>query len=235
MSGGPAAPDAAGDGRRSTNGSAPGAGPGRLRVVLASANPHKAAEIRHILAGEIGDRIDLVPRPPEIPEVAETGETFEANARLKAEALSSATGLPALADDSGIEVDALGGAPGVRSARYAGEAAGDTDNVAKLLADLLAAGAVTPAQRRARFRAVVLLAFPDGREVVASGSVEGTILDRPAGDGGFGYDPVFSPDGADGRSFAELDPADKHARSHRGRALRALAVALAHDDRLATP
>lgn len=203
-----------------------------LTAVLASANRHKAAEIQAIVAGELGERLTLVPRPADVADVAETGDTFEANARLKARALVAATGMAALADDSGIEVEALGGAPGVRSARYAGEGASDADNVAKLLGALAEAGATRPGQRRARFRAVVLLAFPDGRELVANGSVEGVVLDAPRGDGGFGYDPVFSPDGADGRSFAELDPATKHACSHRGRALRALAVALAHEDRL---
>lgn len=211
------------------NGHEAGAG---LTAVLASANPHKAAEIQAIVADAIGDRLTLVPRPSAVPDVEETGDTFEANARLKAHALMDATGMAALADDSGLEVEALGGAPGVRSARYAGKGASDGDNVAKLLGALAEAGATRPEQRRARFRAVVLLAFPDGHEIVASGSVEGTILDAPRGDGGFGYDPVFSPDGLDGRSFAELDPATKHARSHRGRALRALGVALAHDDHL---
>jgi XTP/dITP diphosphohydrolase len=203
-----------------------------IRAVLASANPHKAAEIAAIVAAEAGDRLQLQPRPEHVPAVEETGDTFEANARLKAEALVAATGMAALADDSGLQVDALGGAPGVWSARYAGEGATDEQNVAKLLAELQAAGATDPGQRRARFRAVVVLAFPDGDEIVASGAVEGTILPAPRGDGGFGYDPVFAPDGADGRSFAELSGADKHARSHRGRALRALAVALRRGDAL---
>lgn len=197
-----------------------------IRAVLASANPHKAAEIAAIVADEAGDLLHLVPRPVDVPDVEETGDTFEANARLKAEALVAATGMPALADDSGLQVDALGGSPGVWSARYAGERATDEQNVAKLLADLQAVGATDPGQRRARFRAVVVLAFPDGDEIVASGTCEGTVLPAPRGADGFGYDPVFAPDGADGRSFAELSGADKHARSHRGRALRALAVAL---------
>lgn len=197
-----------------------------LRAVLASANPHKAAEIAAIVGAEAGDLLELVPRPTEVPDVEETGDTFEANARIKATALVAATGMAALADDSGLQVDALDGAPGVWSARYAGEGATDEENVAKLLAELQAARATSPEQRRARFRAVVVLAFPDGREIVASGAVEGTVLVAPRGDGGFGYDPVFAPDGAEGRSFAELQGPDKHARSHRGRALRALAVAL---------
>lgn len=186
---------------------------GPERVVLASANPKKAAEIGHILEG----RIDLVPRPPEVPEVVEDADTFVGNARLKAQALVAATGLPALADDSGLEVDALGGAPGVRSARYAGEGGDDGRNVAKLLRVLADRG--DPEARTARFRAVVVLLWPDGREVVAEGVVEGTIAPAPRGTGGFGYDPVFVPLEGDGRTFGEMEPDEKHVISHRGRAL----------------
>lgn len=185
------------------------------RFVLASANPHKVAEIRAILDGA---GIELVPRPPGLPEVDETGATLEDNARLKARALCSATGLPAIADDTGLEVDALAGAPGVRSARYAGEGATDADNVAKLLDDL--DGSTT---RHARFITVALALWPDGREVVALGVVEGEIITKPRGTGGFGYDPVFIPTEGDGRTFAEMTSAEKHAISHRGRALRHLA------------
>jgi XTP/dITP diphosphohydrolase len=187
-------------------------------VVLASANPKKAAEIAEIL----GDRIALVPRPPEVPDVVEDADTFEGNARLKAVALVEATGLVALADDSGLQVDALGGEPGVFSARYAGEGASDADNVGKLLAALSAVGAVDPADRTARFRAVLVLRRPDGAEVVSDGVVEGTIASAPRGEGGFGYDPVFVPTDGDGRTFGEMDAAAKHAISHRGRSLRAL-------------
>lgn len=189
-------------------------------VVLASANPHKAAEVQAI----IGDRLRLVPRPADVAEVVEDADTFESNARLKAVAIGLATGQMALADDSGLEVDALDGAPGVRSARYAGPAATDADNVDKLLAAL--AGRPAPIDRRARFTTVVVLRRPDGSEVVASGAVEGAIAAAPRGGRGFGYDPVFVPNGGDGRTFAELDPAAKHAISHRGRALNALLVAL---------
>ena len=199
----------------------PSGGSARRPVVLASANPHKVAEIREVL----GTAIDLVPRPADVPDVDETEPTFEGNARLKADALVAATGLPALADDSGLEVDALGGAPGVRSARYAGDDAVDANNVAKLLAAL---AEVPDAERTARFRCVVVLADPGGTEVVVDGVVEGTIIREPRGHGGFGYDPVFVPLEGDGRTFAEQDPAAKHAISHRGRALRALV------DRLAT-
>jgi XTP/dITP diphosphohydrolase len=198
-----------------------GAG-GVTQIVLATANPDKAVEIRSVLVAE-GLDLDLVPRPADVPDVEETGSTLEANARLKAEALRDATGLPALGEDTGLEVDALGGAPGVYSARYAGENASYADNVAKLLADV---EAVHRASRTARFRTVVVVAWPGGTELVVSGTVEGVITDEPRGDEGFGYDPVFAPAGGGGRTFAELAPARKHAISHRGRALRALAARL---------
>jgi XTP/dITP diphosphohydrolase len=187
-----------------------------LRFVLASANPDKAREIAAILDG-----IDLLPRPTDVPDVVEDGDTLEANARLKAVALVHATGEAAVADDTGLEVAALDGAPGVYSARFAGEGASYADNVAKLLASLDGV-----ADRRARFRTVALARFPDGREVVATGEVGGTIAAAARGDQGFGYDPVFVPDEGDGRTFAEMTPDEKHALSHRGRAFRALAAAL---------
>ena len=190
-----------------------------MRVVLASANPDKALEIRAIL----GDLIELVPRPDDVPDVVEDGETLLDNARLKAVALCDATGLPALADDTGLEVDALGGAPGVRAARYAGEHVTYADNVAKLLAVL---DAVAEPERTARFRTVALLRFPDGREIVGDGTVEGRIARATRGVGGFGYDPVFVPIESDGRTFAEMGTDEKHTISHRGRALRALATKL---------
>lgn len=186
-----------------------------IRVVLASANPDKAAEIEAIL----GDAVDLRPRPPEIPDVVEDGDTLEANARLKAAAIVEATGDCALADDTGLEVDALGGAPGVRSARFAGEDATYQDNVDQLLTAL---DGVAQAERTARFRTVALLRRPDGTEVVVEGSVDGLITAQPVGDHGFGYDPVFAPDEGGGRTFAELTPEEKHAISHRGRAFRSL-------------
>ena len=188
----------------------------RTPIVLASANPKKAAEIVEIL----GDHLELVPRPAEVPEVIEDEDTFEGNSRLKAVALAEATGLAAVADDSGLEVDALGGAPGVWSARYAGEDATDQDNVDKLLAAL--ADRPEPAERTARFQAVVVLRHPDGSELVAAGTVEGRIAEAPRGPGGFGYDPVFIPDEGDGRTFGEMTQDEKHAISHRGRALRGL-------------
>ena len=201
---------------------------GPARVVLASANPAKAQELREILASA-GVNLDVVARPEGLPVPAEDAPDFEGNARLKADAVVAATGEAALADDSGLEVDALGGAPGVRSARYAGPGASDADNVARLLAELDAAGAVDPARRTARFRCVVVLRRPDGREFVAGGTVEGRIAPAPRGHGGFGYDPVFVPEEGDGRTFAEMAPEEKHRISHRGRALRALADALRAD------
>jgi len=212
-------------------GSGPGA-PGngaarrRLRMALATANPDKAAEIVAIMGEAAGERIELVARPASVGEVEETGATLEDNARLKARAVLAATGLPALADDTGLEVDALGGAPGVFSSRFAGEHASYDQNVGKLLADLDAVGATAPGSRRARFRTVAVACFPGGREVVAHGVVEGGIASGRRGSGGFGYDPVFVPDGGDGRTYAEMSSAEKNTRSHRARAFRALAVGL---------
>jgi XTP/dITP diphosphohydrolase len=148
---------------------------------------------------------------------------LEDNARLKAEALCAATGEPAVADDTGLEVDALNGRPGVYSSRFAGPHATYADNVAKLLADL---EGVAVDERRARFRTVALARFPDGREVAAEGTVDGRIATEPRGDEGFGYDPVFVPEDGDGRTFGEMTLAEKQAVSHRGRAFRSLAEAL---------
>jgi XTP/dITP diphosphohydrolase len=187
--------------------------------VLATANPDKAKEIEQIL----GPTVTLVPRPDSVAAVAETGETLLDNARLKARALVAATGQPAIADDTGLEVEALGGAPGVYSARYAGEDATYRANVTKLLAALSGVG---PSRRGARFRTVAVAVWADGREVVAEGEVEGTIASDPRGHAGFGYDPVFVPVDGDGRTFAEMTPNEKHHLSHRGRAFRALAAGL---------
>ncbi|MBU6329976.1 MAG: RdgB/HAM1 family non-canonical purine NTP pyrophosphatase [Acidobacteria bacterium] len=195
-----------------------------MRLVCASANPDKVAEMAAILA-DCG--VDLLPRPDSVGDVVEDADTLEGNARLKAMAIAEATGLAAVADDTGLEVDALDGAPGVRSARYAGDHATYEENVERLLAELAERGAITVDRRTARFRTVVLVRWPDGREVVVDGVCEGTITESPRGDGGFGYDPVFAPSEADGRTFAEMTAAEKHTISHRGRALRALAVALA--------
>ena len=192
-----------------------------MQFVCASANADKVAEIDAVLR-TVG--IELLPRPHGIPDVVEDASTLEGNARLKAIAICEATGFPALADDTGLEVDALGGAPGVFSARYAGEGASYADNVHKLLDAL--ADLPDPEERLARFRTVALVRFPDGRELAAAGWVDGTIALAPRGDNGFGYDPVFEPLEADGRTFAELRADEKNAISHRARALRALAELL---------
>jgi XTP/dITP diphosphohydrolase len=194
-----------------------------VRLVLATANPDKAREIADLLDG-----FEVVPRPTSVPDVEETGATLEENARLKARAVRDATGETAVADDTGLEVDALDGAPGVFSARFAGPAASYDDNVAKLLDAL---DGLPPGARRARFRTVAAACLPDGREMVAEGAVDGAIAVARRGTGGFGYDPVFVPDDGDGRTFAEMTPAEKHAISHRARAfsaLTALLVALNH-------
>lgn len=195
-----------------------------MRLVVASANPAKVTEIATIL-GPVG--VELDPRPPGVPDVVEDADTLEGNARLKAVAIAEATGRTSVADDTGLEVDALDGAPGVHSARFAGEERDDAANVAKLLRDLEVLGVADPVDRRARFRTVALARWPDGREVIAHGTVEGRIVATPRGSQGFGYDPVFVPDEGDGRTFAEMDATEKHAISHRGRAFRALAEALA--------
>jgi XTP/dITP diphosphohydrolase len=192
-----------------------------MEFVCASANPDKVVEMREVLT-PLG--IDLLPRPDGVPDVVEDATTLEGNARLKAVAICDATGLPALAEDTGLEVDALGGAPGVFTARFAGEGATYTDNVMKLLDAL--ADLPEPEERLARFRTVALARFPDGREVVAAGWVDGTIALGPRGTNGFGYDPVFEPIEGEGRTFAELNIEEKNGISHRARALRALAELL---------
>lgn len=192
-----------------------------LVFVAATANPHKLTEMRVALEGVAG----LLPRPADPGDVPEDGDTLEANARIKAAAVATAAGAAALADDTGLEVDALGGAPGVHSARYAGPAGDDAANVAKLLEAL--AGVPTD-RRSARFRTVVVAHWPDGREVIAEGMVEGSIAGEPRGTRGFGYDPVFVP--APGElTFAEMSLDRKSAIGHRGRALRALARRLAQE------
>jgi XTP/dITP diphosphohydrolase len=187
--------------------------------VLATANPDKAREIVSVLAEE-APSLELVARPSEVPDVDEVGETLEDNARIKAVALCAATSLPAVADDTGLHVDALDGAPGVHTARYAGEDATYADNVKKLLGEL---DALPLEQRRARFATVAVARWPDGLEVAALGEVEGVITSTARGDGGFGYDPVFVPLEGDGRTFAEMNDGEKNALSHRARAFRTLA------------
>ena len=187
-----------------------------LRAVCASANPHKVAEMFDLMGGII----DLLPRPADLPDVVEDADTLVGNARLKAIAVCDATGLPALADDTGLEVDALHGAPGVRTARFAGEHATDADNRQKMLAEL------DGKTRSCRFRTVALLRFPDGREIIAEGVCEGMIAENEIGDRGFGYDPLFIACEGDGRTFAQMSVDEKHVLSHRGKAFRALAEML---------
>jgi len=192
-----------------------------MQLVCASANPDKVVEIKAVLA-PLG--IEVLPRPDDVGDIVEDAPTLEGNDRLKARAICDATGLPALADDTGLEVDALGGGPGVLSARYAGDDATYADNVVKLLDAL--ADLPDPEDRLARFRTVVMVCFPDGREVTAAGWVDGAITLGPRGRNGFGYDPVFEPIEGDGRTFAELTTEEKNGVSHRARALRALAELL---------
>jgi XTP/dITP diphosphohydrolase len=186
------------------------------RLVIASKNSDKIREIEDVLeqmglAGEIVSGLDW-------PDVEETGETLEENALIKARAVVEATGLPSIADDTGLEVEALAGEPGVHTARFAGPDATYDENVARMLEVMEGV-----ANRVARFRTVVALVFPDGAEILAEGSVEGVITEVRRGIGGFGYDPVFE---VNGRTLAEMTAGEKNELSHRARALRALGQGL---------
>ncbi|WP_438487787.1 RdgB/HAM1 family non-canonical purine NTP pyrophosphatase [Streptomyces sp. S186] len=193
------------------------------RLVLATRNTGKITELRAILDAA-GLDVELVGADayPDVPDVKETGVTFAENALLKAHALARATGLPAVADDSGLCVDVLGGAPGIFSARWAGRHGDDQANLDLLLAQL---SDIDDAHRTARFACAAALALPDGTERVVEGTLEGVLRRTPAGTGGFGYDPVLQPLG-ETRTCAELTPAEKNAISHRGKAFRALAPAV---------
>lgn len=193
----------------------------RLQLVCASANADKIAEISAIVSGVV----DLLPRPPGVPDVVEDAGSLLGNARLKARAISTATGMAAVADDTGLFVDALGGEPGVETAYFAGPDATYAENRAKMLASLRG---VPPAQRTARFRTVALVVWPDGRELAAEGVCDGRIAEQESGGRGWGYDPLFIPDAGNGSTFAEMTEADKQAMSHRGRAFVALIEALQH-------
>ncbi|MEY2580545.1 MAG: XTP/dITP diphosphohydrolase [Ilumatobacteraceae bacterium] len=193
----------------------------RLQLVCASANPDKVVEIEAILEGVV----ELLPRPSEVPDVVEDADTLIGNARLKAAAICAAAHLPAISDDTGLFVDALGGAPGVYAARFAGEDATYADNRIKLLDALNGSE-----DRRACFVTSVVVMWPDGREIVAEGVCEGTIALSELGDRGFGYDAVFIPDDGDGRSFAQMSESEKNEISHRARGLRALLKALQNPD-----
>lgn len=195
------------------------------RIVLATRNAHKVGELRAILAG-LGVQVDLVgvTEYPDVPDVAETELTFAGNALLKATAVAEATGLPAIADDSGICVDALNGMPGIFSARWAGRHGDDAANLDLLLAQV---SDVADEHRGAQFVCAAALAIPGpgGRQVVREGRIEGSLLRARRGDGGFGYDPVFLPQGSQ-RTTAELSAQEKNAVSHRRRAFEALAPLL---------
>jgi XTP/dITP diphosphohydrolase len=197
------------------------------RLVLATLNPHKVTELSRILDGDggpgAGVSLTSLAEFPGAPDVAETGATFADNALLKARAIAAFTGLPAVADDSGICADALNGMPGVLSARWSGRHGDDQANLDLLLAQL----ADIPDERRgAEFRCAAALVQPGGAEQVTEGVLRGRLIRARRGTGGFGYDPIFVPDGGT-QTTAELSPAEKDAISHRGRALRALAPAIA--------
>jgi XTP/dITP diphosphohydrolase len=193
-----------------------------VRVVLASSNKGKLRELSALLAplgyDVVAQNTLGIDTPPE------TGDTFAANALLKARHAAAAANLPALADDSGIEVDALNGRPGIYSARYAGEGASDQDNLLKMLAEL---HGVPESKRTARYQCVIaFVSTPDDSSpILAKGTWEGALISQPRGLGGFGYDPIFVPSGFD-RTAAELDPGEKNSLSHRGQALRALITQL---------
>jgi len=201
------------------------------RVLLATRNAKKLAELQRILDAELGPSVVSLARPDDVgwhDDVAETGLTFEANALLKAREGARVTGLPTVADDSGLTVDALNGMPGVFSARWSGrhsepQAVRDAANLDLVLAQI---SDVDDAHRGAAFVCAAALVFPDGREFTVEGVMRGRLIRSPRGSGGFGYDPIFVADGHEHTS-AELDPAAKDAVSHRGRALRALAPILA--------
>jgi XTP/dITP diphosphohydrolase len=183
-----------------------------VRLLVATRNPHKLRELGRLLPG-----VELDPLPDGVPAPPEDGDTYEANALIKARAAAAATGRAAIADDSGIEADALDGAPGVRTARFAGERATDAENLAKLAAE-------APAGSGLRYVCVIAHVDPDASERTFEATTTGTVAAEPRGDGGFGYDPLFVPDDGpgDGRTMAELSDAEKDAISHRGRAARAL-------------
>lgn len=189
-----------------------------MQLVCASANPDKVVEIQRLLDGVV----ELLPRPAHVADVVEDAGSLLGNARLKAAALCAATGMPAVADDTGLEVDALGGAPGVDAAHYAGEGCSYADNRAKLLTDLAGVS-----DRRAAFKTVAIVMWPDGSELHVEGVCPGVITTEERGEIGFGYDSVFQPDEGGGATFSEMGIEAKNAISHRGRAFRALLTELA--------
>jgi XTP/dITP diphosphohydrolase len=189
-------------------------------LILATRNRHKLRELAEILRG-----VELHPLPADVVLPPEDGESFAANALIKARAARRATGEAAIADDSGLEAAALGGRPGILSARYAGERASDEENLARLVSEVVAAGE----DRRASYVCAIALVDAGGEERLFEGRCEGTLIEEPRGSGGFGYDPAFVPDDTgpgDDRTMAELPPEEKNAISHRGRAARLLATHL---------
>ena len=201
-----------------------------VRLVLATRNNHKVDEVQRILAQADSLthlNIELLPATQfaNAPEVVEDGATFAANAALKAVALARVTGLPAIADDSGLCVDALNGMPGIFSARWSGPQGDSGRDVANLELVLAQTADVPDSRRAASFHCAVALALPDGQVRLVEGRVDGRLVRQPRGEHGFGYDPIFQPDGLE-QTTAELDPASKDAISHRGRALRALVPVL---------
>ena len=195
-----------------------------IRIVLATRNEHKVAELRRILS-EVGVKAELIGTDayPTLPDIAETGTTFAANALIKARAVAEHTGLAAIADDSGLCVDALNGMPGIYSAHWAGTHGDDDANLALLLAQLRE---IPESRRSAHFQCAAAFVTPDGDERICEGTLDGRITQVPRGQNGFGYDPIFIPNG-ETRTTAEMSAAEKDAISHRGRAFRALAPLLA--------
>ncbi|MEY3033547.1 MAG: hypothetical protein RLZ86_169 [Actinomycetota bacterium] len=199
-----------------------------LEIHCASANPDKVREIEELFREHLDDRVALLPRPASVPDVDENADTLLGNARLKAQAIVDATGSPAVADDTGLFVDALPGELGVRTARYASDRPEHaTDpygaNRKKLLESLEAQGCLAPESRRARFVTVAVVLWPDGREIAVEGECRGTIALAERGEHGFGFDPLFIPEGFPDQTFAELGDEVKNRISHRARAFQELA------------
>ena len=192
-----------------------------MKLISATANPHKYKEMQQILPG----KIELLPRPPEIPEIVEDAPDLLGNATLKAQGVMKVTGMPVIADDTGLEVEVLNGEPGVLSARYAGPDAQSEDNIKKLLSEL---ADIPMVRRGARFRTVIVVLWPDETFITAEGVVFGRIALAPIGNLGFGYDSIFLPSEIPGKTFGQISDSEKNRISHRGRALKEIAKVLLH-------
>ncbi len=190
-----------------------------MKLISATANPHKYKEMQQIMSG----KVEILPRPPEIPEITEDAPDLLGNALLKAQGIMEATAMPAIADDTGLEVEALNGDPGVFSARYAGPNARSEDNIQKLLAEL---ADVPMIRRGARFRTAIVVLWPDKTFATAEGIVSGKIALSPVGNLGFGYDSIFLPSEVPGKTFGEISNSEKNQISHRGRALKEIVKVL---------